>query len=119
MQLHLLSDNEIGLHNTGALNDRWCGVVRVGEARKLLDQLRKAGTLAVGEPDKLAGSLFARIESDANLRFLIGARMFVEGWSSWRVSAMALMNVGRSSRRIRRETVYGFQWIAASRSPLG
>jgi hypothetical protein len=97
LQLHLLSDHEIGLRSTGAPTDGWCGVVRVGEARKLVDQLRRAGSLIVGEPDKLAGSLFARIESDTNLRFLIGARMFVEGWSSWRVSAMALMNVGKSA----------------------
>lgn len=97
LQLYLLSDSEIGLRAAGAADDRYCGVVRVGEARKFLDQVRKAGTLVVGEADKLTGSLFARIESDAALRFLIGAKMFVEGWSSWRVSAMALMNVGRGA----------------------
>jgi len=97
LRLHLLSDNEIGLRSTGAADDRYCGVVRVGEAKKFVEQVRKGGKLDVGEDDKLAGSLFARIEANDNLRFLVGAKMFVEGWSSWRVSAMALMNVGRGA----------------------
>lgn len=97
LRLHLVSANEIGLRSTGAADDRYCAVVRVGDAAKFLKQVRDAGRLDVGEDDKLAGSLFARIESDEGLRFLIGAKMFVEGWSSWRVSAMALMNVGRGA----------------------
>lgn len=97
LRLHLLSDSEIGLRCTGAADDRYCAVVRVGEARKFVKQMQEVGTLEVGDDDKLAGSLFARIESDHGLRFLIGAKMFVEGWSSWRVSAMALMNVGRGA----------------------
>lgn len=97
LRLHLVSDSEIGLRSTGAADDRYCAVVRVGEARKFVRQAQEGGVLDVGEEDRLAGSLFARIESDETLRFLIGAKMFVEGWSSWRVSAMALMNVGRSA----------------------
>lgn len=97
LRLHLVSESEIGLRSSGAADDRYCAVVRVGEARKFVKQAQYAGTLDVGEEDKLAGSLFARIESDEHLRFLIGAKMFVEGWSSWRVSAMALMNVGRGA----------------------
>lgn len=97
LRLHLVSDSEIGLRSSGAADDRYCAVVRVGEARKFVKQVQEAGALDVGEEDKLAGSLFARIESDEHLRFLIGAKMFVEGWSSWRVSAMALMNVGRGA----------------------
>ena len=97
LRLHLVSETEVGLRSVGASDDRYCAVVRVGEARKFVEQVRKDGKLEVGEPDKLSGSLFARIESDDNIRFLIGAKMFVEGWSSWRVSAMALMNVGKGA----------------------
>lgn len=97
LRLHLLSDSEIGLRSTGAADDRYCAVVRVGKAREFVKQAREGGRLDVGEEDKLTGSLFSRIESDAHLRFLIGAKMFVEGWSSWRVSAMALLNVGRGA----------------------
>jgi superfamily II DNA or RNA helicase len=97
LRLHLVSDNEIGLRSTAAADDRYCALVRVGEARKFVKQAQDSGALDVGEDDRLAGSLFERIESDTHLRFLIGAKMFVEGWSSWRVSAMALMNVGRGA----------------------
>jgi hypothetical protein len=96
LELRLLSDKEFGLRSRGAPDDAYCGVVRVGEAAKLLDALRSAG-MAVGEPDKVTGELFGKIEDDARLRFLIGAKMFVEGWSSWRVSSLALMNVGRGA----------------------
>ena len=96
LSLHLLGANEIGLRSLGAADDAYFGVVRVGEARKLAEALGKAGVATLGDPDRMAGSLFARLDSDPRLAVLIGAKMFVEGWSSWRVSALALMNVGRS-----------------------
>lgn len=97
LRLHLVSDKEIGLRSMAAADDRYCALVRVGEARTFVNQAQESGKLDVGEEDRLTGSLFDRIESDTQLRFLIGAKMFVEGWSSWRVSAMALMNVGRGA----------------------
>jgi hypothetical protein len=43
-----------------------------------------------------SGSLFADIRRDgSSIRMLAGAKKFTEGWSSWRVSAMGLMNVGK------------------------
>lgn len=92
----LVSDKEIGLACRGAAGDAYFGVIRVGEARKLLDLLEKHAGIVKGEPDRLAGSLFSRIDEDERLTVLLGAKMFVEGWSSWRVSALALMNVGRT-----------------------
>ncbi|MDP1647647.1 MAG: hypothetical protein Q8M01_05525 [Rubrivivax sp.] len=96
LTLHLVGANEIGLKCLGAADDAYFGVVRVGEARKLAETLHRVGIAARGEPDRLAGSLFARLDTDDRLSVLIGAKMFVEGWSSWRVSSLALMNVGRS-----------------------
>jgi hypothetical protein len=96
LELKLLSDKEIGLRSRGAPNDAYCGVVRVGEAARLLEALGKAG-LFVGAPENMRDGLFGKIEDDARLRFLIGAKMFIEGWSSWRVSSLALMNVGRGA----------------------
>jgi hypothetical protein len=47
--------------------------------------------------DALADAWFPHIdEPDSPLHFLIGAKKFIEGWSSWRVSAMGLLNIGRS-----------------------
>ena len=43
------------------------------------------------------GSLFDRInEPDSTVEVLAGARKFIEGWNSWRVSNMGLLNIGRS-----------------------
>ena len=96
LALRLVSDKEIGLQCLGAADDAYFGVVRVGEARKLAEQLARFKVAQAGAPDRLTGSLFARLDTDARLSVLIGAKMFVEGWSSWRVSALALMNVGKS-----------------------
>ena len=94
--LHAVSPNELGLRSAGAPADAYFGVVRVGEAKKLADNLHKLGVVTLGAPDRLAGSLFARLDSDPRLAVLVGAKMFIEGWSSWRVSALGLMKVGRS-----------------------
>ena len=48
------------------------------------------------EPLSDAGSLFEDIKKPGSgIRILAGAKKFTEGWSSWRVSAMGLMNVGK------------------------
>lgn len=88
-----LSDGELGLRSLGAKDDAWCGTVFVGEARKLKASLVKLG-LTDGGDDRISGSVFERIESDSRIRFLIGAKRFIEGWSSWRVSSMGLLEVG-------------------------
>lgn len=42
-------------------------------------------------------SLFLNInENDSNINVLIGSKKFTEGWSSYRVSTMWLMNIGKS-----------------------
>lgn len=96
LSVHLVNPQELGLKSLGAADDAYFGLIRVGEAKKLADTLVRAGIAIRGEPDRVAGSLFMRLDADARLAVLIGAKMFIEGWSSWRVSALGLMNVGRS-----------------------
>ncbi len=70
------------------------GVINVGEDAKLLKLCEEHG-IATGER-AFSGSLFHDINrphSPVNL--LIGSKKFSEGWSSWRVSTMGLMNVGK------------------------
>ncbi|MDP9479745.1 MAG: restriction endonuclease subunit R, partial [Actinomycetota bacterium] len=51
----------------------------------------------VVEEDAIAGGLFAEIDRpDSRVNVLIGAKKFIEGWSSWRVSNMGLLNIGKS-----------------------
>lgn len=71
------------------------GVVNVGDSLKLKNHLQDRG---MGVIDRtFAGSLFDDINRpDSRVNLLVGARKFTEGWNSWRVSTMGLMNVGKS-----------------------
>jgi hypothetical protein len=77
----------------GAENEPF-GVINVGDDAKLVT-LCKEKNLATGERE-FAGSLFHDInKAHSQVNLLIGSKKFTEGWSSWRVSTMGLMNVGK------------------------
>ncbi len=70
------------------------GVINVGDDAKLVKLCEEKG-LKVAERE-FAGSLFHELEQPhSTIHVLIGSKKFTEGWSSWRVSTMGLMNVGR------------------------
>lgn len=77
----------------GADNEPF-GVINVGDDAKLVKLCDEHG-LATGELE-FSGSLFHGInKQDSPINVLIGSKKFTEGWSSWRVSTMGLMNIGR------------------------
>lgn len=85
-------DGELGIRIGNA---PYFGLINVGDSTKLFRQCQSKGILGV-EKD-FSTSLFHSInESDSRVNVLIGAKKFTEGWSSWRVSTMGLMNIGRS-----------------------
>ena len=48
------------------------------------------------EADDFGGALFGTLNAkDSKLNVLVGSRKFTEGWSSWRVSTMGLLNMGQ------------------------
>ncbi|MBV7538944.1 DEAD/DEAH box helicase family protein [Duganella sp. sic0402] len=48
------------------------------------------------ERDDFGGALFGTLNNkESGLNLLIGSRKFTEGWSSWRVSTMGLLNMGQ------------------------
>jgi len=70
------------------------GVINVGDDSKLVKLCERKG-LNITERE-FAGSLFDELDKpDSSIHVLIGSKKFTEGWSSWRVSTMGLMNVGR------------------------
>ncbi|GEM82200.1 DEAD/DEAH box helicase family protein [Meiothermus hypogaeus] len=70
------------------------GVINVGDDAKLVKLCEEKG-LNVAERE-FAGSLFHELDKPhSTINVLIGSKKFTEGWSSWRVSTMGLMNVGR------------------------
>ena len=77
----------------GAENEAF-GVINVGDDAKLVKLCEEHG-LATGERE-FSGSLFHEInQPHSPVNLLIGSKKFTEGWSSWRVSTMGLMNVGK------------------------
>ncbi len=71
------------------------GVINVGDDSGLVKVCEKNG-FATGDSE-FSDSLFQKIRrDDSPVNMLIGSRKFTEGWSSWRVSTMGLMNIGRS-----------------------
>ena len=88
------SSGEIGLKASGST--RYFGVITVGDAssfRKLVAE-REPDIRLVEEA--MVERLFDGINTpNTNIEVLIGARKFMEGWNSWRVASMGLMNVGQ------------------------
>lgn len=75
--------------------NEYFGVINVGDSDKLVKLCEKSG-MNIASRD-FSSSLFKTInETSSNLHLLIGSKKFSEGWSSWRVSTMGLMNVGKS-----------------------
>lgn len=71
------------------------GVINIGEPAKLLSLCEDHGLLV--QDARFGTSLFNDINKpNSRVNLLLGSRKFTEGWSSWRVSNMTLMNVGKS-----------------------
>jgi len=86
------AEGELGLR---VGNSDYFGVVNVGDEKKLYDLATSNNVL--GNERDFSDSLFKRINDvDSTINLLIGSKKFSEGWSSWRVSSMGLMNVGKS-----------------------
>jgi hypothetical protein len=95
-KLHVVNlkstDGEIALRLGN--NERF-GVINVGDASKLCGLCKEHQELVVTD-DVFSDSLFRTLNDESSkINILIGSKKFTEGWSSWRVSTMGLMNVGR------------------------
>ena len=87
------SEGELGLRVGGA--EDYFGVIYIGDTSKFKRLVQNSDSGIVIEDDAFSGSLFDRInEPDTTVEMLIGSRKFMEGWNSWRVSNMGLLNVG-------------------------
>ena len=89
------SEGELGLKVSGA--ERYFGLIYIGDTAAFKRLLGAEIPEVVVEEDAIAGGLFGEIDRpDSGVNVLVGARKFIEGWSSWRVSNMGLLNIGRS-----------------------
>lgn len=71
------------------------GVINVGDDSKLVSLCDKHGLYV--QDARFGESLFRHINHEkSTVNLLLGSKKFTEGWSSWRVSNMTLMNVGKN-----------------------
>mgnify|MGYP000368541767 CR=1 FL=1 len=71
------------------------GLINVGDSSKLYKALDEEPSFDYMSDD-FAKTLFNTINNqDSKINILIGSRKFTEGWSSWRVSTMGLLNIGK------------------------
>lgn len=97
-RLHMINmkhvDGEIAL-KIGEGND-YFGVISVGDTSALIKKC-DADKISVETEEFSNESLFGNINSkDSSINILIGSRKFSEGWNSWRVSTMGLINFAKS-----------------------
>lgn len=84
-------ESEIGLRIG---EGEYFGVINVGDTNEL-EKLCLDNGLDIAKKE-FSESLFDVINhKGSKVNLLIGAKKFTEGWSSWRVSTMGLMNVGK------------------------
>jgi len=88
---------EIGLRVSAGSHKElpYFAIINIGDVADFRKHLEKAVKIEVRE-DVMNDSLFDRISrADSPIHMLIGAKKFIEGWSSWRVSSMGLLRIGK------------------------
>jgi hypothetical protein len=71
------------------------GLINIGDDAGFFGMAEDAPAFD-SERDDFGGALFGTLNNkDSRLNVLIGSRKFTEGWSSWRVSTMGLLNMGQ------------------------
>ncbi|WP_419900864.1 DEAD/DEAH box helicase family protein [Roseomonas sp. USHLN139] len=74
------------------------GVISIGDDAGLFKGAEAVAQDAgfITETDEFGGTLFDALnDENSPLTLLVGSRKFTEGWSSWRVSTMGLLNMGQ------------------------
>lgn len=88
-------EGEVGLKIKGEEN--YFGIVNIGDSNRFKKHLEDHDFIWFME-DEFSGSFFEEINSkDSNINILIGSKKFTEGWNSYRVSSIGLLNIGRSA----------------------
>lgn len=71
------------------------GIINIGDVSAFKKHLEENLGIETRE-DRFTSSLFKEVNApNSRINVLVGAKKFIEGWSSWRVSAMGLLNIGK------------------------
>lgn len=87
------AEGEIGLR----FDSEYFGVINIGDAPTFLKLIEGENPyFQIGQKSNFEKSLFHKIEKkNSQINFLIGSKKFIEGWNSYRVSSMGLLNIGK------------------------
>jgi len=86
--------NAVGEFGLKVGENEYFGVINIGDTSGFKKQLQKNGISV--EQDAVSGSLFDSIKKENSpINILIGSKKFIEGWDTWRVSSMGLLNIGK------------------------
>lgn len=87
---------EIALKVSNSGN-QYFGLIYIGDTSAFKKLVQNDNTdIETDAEDVLTESLFTNINTlNSPINILIGAKKFIEGWDSWRVTAMGLLNIGR------------------------
>ena len=90
------ADGEIALKTKSG--EQYFAVINIGDVPSYVKNLEKEKDEdLIVQDDNYSRSLFGSIaDPDSSINILIGSKKFIEGWNSWRVSSMGLMNMGKS-----------------------
>jgi len=97
LELHNLrgSEGEIGLKTSGS--SHFFGVINIGDKSSFLKLVREEEPRIKIRDEAFQESLFDTIEKKTStINLLLGAKRFIEGWNSYRVSNMCLLNIGKN-----------------------
>ncbi len=92
------SDGEIGVKFDE--NGNYIGLIDIGDKKGLMDLITEpyAASNIIKLKDSITSSpLFLSVNScSSKIRILIGARKFIEGWNTYRISNITLLYLGKS-----------------------
>jgi hypothetical protein len=85
------AEGELGLR---VGDNPYFGVINIGDVNNF-KKLLASRNFEI-EQDAISSSLFDDIKREtSNINILIGSKKFIEGWDTWRVSSMGLLNMGK------------------------
>ncbi len=88
------SQGELALKASHAEN--YFGLIYIGDTTAFKKLVMADDSGITLTEDALTKSLFGSInQPNTTIEVLIGAKKFMEGWNSWRVASMGLLNIGR------------------------
>lgn len=86
---------ELGLKAGDAL--RYFGLIYIGDTSAFKTLIESTNEHIAVTDDQIGEGLFANLKhASSTVNILIGAKKFIQGWDSWRVTNMGLLNIGRS-----------------------